>query len=504
MSRVLVIGERGDGAPAAEACARALAMQGAAVERVDVGAGPGSVLLAAARARRRRAVDAVLSVSGSGAAHVAARLSVRSRQRWLAFAAAPLALGGGRWQRVFDPRTRALRRADAAWSAEEALDSLHARGGVAVAGIGGATEVAGAVLASSPRAGDRARILMLGTVNTPHVEHMAEAMQARGHEVVVAGDVAAAYPPSVLPGAGVPVRALELPAHLWIRRLRRRDRPDVTHANWVPAYGFLAALARMRPLVVMAWGSDIYGAGPRQRRMARYALRRADVAMADSRDLLERLVELGASRERTHLLNWGVDLERFAPPADRQAERARLGLGRGPMVLSPRALAALYNPQVIAEAFARVAPEVEGAQLVLKHIGSQDAAADFPLPPGARVVGHLPYEQLPAYYRAADICVSIPRSDSSPRSVWEAMACGCACVLSDLPWVHELIEDGRHALVVAPEPDAVADALRRLLLEEGLAARLGAAARALVEAHRDQRKEMDRLSELYEGLRRAG
>ncbi len=32
------------------------------------------------------------------------------------------------------------------------------------------------------------------------------------------------------------------------------------------------------------------------------------------------------------------------------------------------------------------------------------------------------------YYQAADVCVSIPSSDSSPRSVWEAMACGCPVV----------------------------------------------------------------------------
>jgi hypothetical protein len=29
--------------------------------------------------------------------------------------------------------------------------------------------------------------------------------------------------------------------------------------------------------------------------------------------------------------------------------------------------------------------------------------------------------------------LSIPSSDSSPRSVWEAMACGCPVVLPDLP-----------------------------------------------------------------------
>jgi glycosyltransferase involved in cell wall biosynthesis len=121
-------------------------------------------------------------------------------------------------------------------------------------------------------------------------------------------------------------------------------------------------------------------------------------------------------------------------------------------------------------------------------------------------VGRVPYEQLPDYFRAADACVSIPRSDSSPRSVWEAMACGCPCVLSDLPWTSELIEPGRHALVVEPQPGPTAAAVERVLTDAALAARLRAEGRALVEEHHDRRVEMDRLSGVYasvaEGSRR--
>ena len=39
------------------------------------------------------------------------------------------------------------------------------------------------------------------------------------------------------------------------------------------------------------------------------------------------------------------------------------------------------------------------------------------------------------------------------------MACGSPTVVSDLPWVSELIEDGRHALVVPIDATAVASAI---------------------------------------------
>ena len=85
-------------------------------------------------------------------------------------------------------------------------------------------------------------------------------------------------------------------------------------------------------------------------------------------------------------------------------------------------------------------------------------------------MGHVPYEQMAAYYQAADVCVSIPSSDSSPRSVWEAMACGCPVVVSDLPWVHELIEPGCDALTVPIDAGALALAIDRILGDRELAA----------------------------------
>ncbi|HEU4974689.1 MAG TPA: glycosyltransferase, partial [Baekduia sp.] len=288
-------------------------------------------------------------------------------------------------------------------------------------------------------------ILMLGTVNSPHVEHLAVAMRDRGHRVVVGGEVAPEYPPSTLPASGVDVRPLEHPAALWLWRLAREVRPAVVHAHWLPASPFHAALLRLRPLIAMAWGSDVFKANRAATLRSRYALRHADLAMADSLALLLGMQDLGAQPAASYLLNWGVDLKRFAPPASREAERQALGLGPGPVVLSPRALAPNYNPRVILDAFESVRRNVPDAQLILKHLGTGQPDVGRPLPEGTVVIGHVPYDELARYYRAADVCVSIPASDSSPRSVWEAMACGCACVLSDLPWVHELIVSGRHA-----------------------------------------------------------
>ena len=308
------------------------------------------------------------------------------------------------------------------------------------------------------------RVLMLGTANHPHVEHLALAMSERGFDVVVGGDIEPSLPASALPPAGIQVR--EAPPHprrtirgvvahvRWVRSLVRELRPDVVHANWFPGFGVAAALAGASPLVAMAWGSDVFRANRRQQLANRYVARRADLVMTDSAALLGRLHDLGADPDRTLLVNWGVDLKLFAPaPGSKSALRERLGLGAGPVILSPRSLSPVYNIPTILAAFERVRERFPDAQLLVKHMAVDARALEAEtLGAGVRLVGHVPYEEMADYYKAADICVSIASSDSSPRSAWEALACGCPLVLSDLPWVHELIEPGRHAVVV-PDRD---------------------------------------------------
>ena len=112
------------------------------------------------------------------------------------------------------------------------------------------------------------------------------------------------------------------------------------------------------------------------------------------------------------------------------------------------------------------------------------------------MLGNVPYERMPDVYRAADVVVSLASSDSSPRSVWEALACGRPVVVSDLPWAREELEDGRNALLTPLEPNAVAAALAQALEEP----ELGVAGRALAEAELDPGKCTARIDALYQAM----
>lgn len=357
------------------------------------------------------------------------------------------------------------------------------------------------------------RVLMLGPLGPPHVYDQAVALKQRGIDVHVGGNASAGLADSALADAGLPVRTSPgsrrstpwgMAATIrWTRRSIAAVRPDVVHAHWLPGFGFAAAAAGASPLALTAWGSDVYRASHVQKLANRYALRRADVLMADSRHLLEACGAHGGHALRTELVQWGADLTMFRPAgtSERAELRRKLGLGPGPVILSPRTLTPVYNVPVVIEAFGRVGDALPDAQLLLKHMGG--ATIDlppFPHPERVHLIGRVPYEEMADYYRVADVCVSVSSSDSSPRSVWEAMGAGCACVLSDLPWVKEFLVPGRDALTVPIEPDAVADAIVRLLSDLDLRDQVAASGRAIVEQHLDREREMDRLAELYAEL----
>jgi len=76
------------------------------------------------------------------------------------------------------------------------------------------------------------------------------------------------------------------------------------------------------------------------------------------------------------------------------------------------------------------------------------------------------------------ICVLSTHYEGMPLALVEGMAAGCAVVASDVPGVGGIITDGHNGLMVpGSDPNALADALERLLRDDALAIRLGAEAR---------------------------
>jgi glycosyltransferase involved in cell wall biosynthesis len=101
-----------------------------------------------------------------------------------------------------------------------------------------------------------------------------------------------------------------------------------------------------------------------------------------------------------------------------------------------------------------------------------------------RFAGLVKRDAIPAMVASFDIALQ-PASVAyaSPLKVFEYMAAGRAIVAPDQPNIREVLEHERTALLFDPKrEDAMWDAVRRLVEDAPLRARLGAAARAEILA----------------------
>jgi glycosyltransferase involved in cell wall biosynthesis len=286
-------------------------------------------------------------------------------------------------------------------------------------------------------------------------------------------------------------------------RLARSLEPDLVHAHYLAEYGWMAASEGLAPTVCSAWGSDVLVPGRVARSRSRRALAAAKLVFADSAHLAQATRRLAERNVRVEVVRWGLDLERFAP-GSAEAGRRSLGLEpEGPVIAGVRGLRPIYNPELQLEAFARIRVAHPDARFLLKHpetevpAAVQRVIARLGLADSLTVLGNVPVERLPDVYRAADVVVSVPSSDSSPRSVWEALACRRPVVVSDLPWAREELVHEQHALLAPLDAEALAAAIERLLTDTHLAARIATNGRALAVAELDPVACAARIDALY-------
>lgn len=275
------------------------------------------------------------------------------------------------------------------------------------------------------------------------------------------------FPPRVLRGwyghffRGSVRRAFE--------RAVREFRPDVVYAPWAYPDGWAAVDLGHRaglPVVIKVHGSDVLTLDdyPGRRRGTTEALRRADGVIAVSRDLAGRVIRLGADPGRVEVIYDGIDRRLFHPgPA--QAARLRLGLGAGePLILYVGRLVPIKGLDVLVDACARLSRE--GSRFACCLIGEgplrpalAQQIARQGLAGRVRLLGGLPHEQLPDWYRAADVFVLPSHSEGVPNVLMEAMACGTPFVASRVGGIPEIAHLGAGELVPAGDAPSLARAL---------------------------------------------
>ncbi|MBC7314459.1 MAG: glycosyltransferase family 1 protein [Rhizobium sp.] len=180
---------------------------------------------------------------------------------------------------------------------------------------------------------------------------------------------------------------------------------------------------------------------------------------------LDMLIEdYGLSRNRVHMIPPGYDDNRFYPvsEASRQMIRQRLGF-EGKVVMALGRLATNKGYDLLIDGFSVLASRVPDARLRLalggENLDPQEQGildglkrqvADLGLADRVEFTGFIADEELPDYYRAADLFVLSSRYEPFGMTAIEAMASGTPTIVTIHGGLFRAVSYGRHALYADP------------------------------------------------------
>jgi len=297
-------------------------------------------------------------------------------------------------------------------------------------------------------------------------------------------------------GGREPFRWRNAPALWWdLRQVIRRIQPDVIHAGPV------------QTLVTMSWGSDLLKDADRSawmRYLTKSTLQRSTLLVGDCLAVQHKAQSFGFPAERVVLFPWGVDLQHFTPAEVADFRERRGWQAEDCVLLCTRSWEPLYGVDVVVKAFIRAAKQEAGLKLALLGGGSQSGWIHAELErhdllDRVHFGGQVNNLRLPDYYRAADVYVSASHSDGSSVSLMEALACGKAVLVSDIPGNLEWITAGQEGWLFR---DGDVDELSQKMVE---AARqrdqltgMGKAARKLAEQRANWEENFQKLLQAYQ------
>lgn len=288
---------------------------------------------------------------------------------------------------------------------------------------------------------------------------------------------------------------------------RQRRSYDVAQVDVFSGRAFVqaeavCAILRLanKPYILTLHGGNLPNFANRWPRRVRSLLNTAGAVTVPSRYLLE---QMRPYHDELQLLPNPIDVDNYLFSL-RSVARPRL--------VWLRAFHELYNPALAPQVVASLVSDFPDVQLTMigpdKGDGcllrTQRVASELGLSDRVVLKGQIPKAEVAGSLNEGDVFLNTTSVDNVPISVLEAMASGLCIVSTNAGGIPYLLEDERDALLVSPNNVAeMAGAVRRILTEPALAARLSGAARRKVEGY-DWSRILPQWESLLEASRKHG
>ncbi len=212
---------------------------------------------------------------------------------------------------------------------------------------------------------------------------------------------------------------------------------DIVLAERITSYGFLSLFVKSKVKIAAQQGiSDVY---PEtgisfiyKSILAKYTIKNVDLIHAWGSAMVPALIKLGAQPDKILVLAKGLDLTRY---------KYNDQLNQNPLPLKAivtRSLEKDYNHWNIIDAVAIL--KDKGILLEVNLVGNgsllemlQARAKEKNVDDLVKFLGRIPNDELPTLLTQCPLYISVPITEGVSSSLFEAMACGCFPIVTDLP-----------------------------------------------------------------------
>ncbi|HSB70241.1 MAG TPA: glycosyltransferase family 4 protein [Candidatus Methylomirabilis sp.] len=304
--------------------------------------------------------------------------------------------------------------------------------------------------------------------------------------------------PVVVPELRRPIHpARDLAALLKLVRIFRAVRPDLVHTHLAKAGALGRVAARLTgvPLCVHTFHGHVLEGyfHPAVARIfgwiERGLARRTDRIVAISPRLREDILAMGIGRpEQVEVIPLGLDLARFRSGASAGLREA-IGVARDtPLLGIVGRLVPIKDHPALFQALALLDGGDGAPHLVVVGDGERRQALER-LASGLHLDSRIHFlgwrDDLEAILGELDVIICCSRNEGTPLALIEAMAAGVPVLSTDVGGVGDVVAHGETGWLVPPgDPAALAEAIRLLVAQPVLRARLATAGRAVaLERH---------------------
>lgn len=219
-----------------------------------------------------------------------------------------------------------------------------------------------------------------------------------------------------------------------IKKISRLQKPDMIIAERTTSYGFLAALSGVKPVAIAQQGrTDLWPEKSfsfhLKKMIQKYAFQKADLIHAWGPVMTVSMKERNVAMKKVLVLPKGIDLKKFKNINSANPSKIN--------AVVTRSLLPEYRHDTILKAFSLL--NEKGIDFFLTIIGDgnqltnlKDLARNLNIEKKVNFTGRIANTELPKILQASNFYISMPITEGVSASLFEAMACNCFPIVTDI------------------------------------------------------------------------